>query len=33
MLPEDTGAAGRQAFERGEFRQAVWEATSFKDPP
>ena len=25
--------AGRQALERGEFRQAVWEATSIKDPP
>ena len=23
----------RQALERGEFRQAVWEATSIKDPP
>ena len=27
-----TVEAGRQAFERGEFRQAVWEATSIKDP-
>ena len=25
--------SGRQALERGEFRQAVWEATSIKDPP
>ena len=25
--------AGRQALERGEFRQAVWEATSIKDLP
>ena len=25
--------AGRQALERGEFRQEVWEATSIKDPP
>ena len=25
--------AGRQALERGEFRQGVWEATSIKDPP
>ena len=25
--------AGRQALERGEFRQAVWEVTSIKDPP
>ena len=24
--------AGRQALERGEFRQAVWDATSIKDP-
>ena len=22
-----------KALERGEFRQAVWEATSIKDPP
>ena len=28
-----TVESGRQAFERGEFRQAVWEATSIKDPP
>ena len=28
-----TVEAGRQALERGEFRQAVWEATSIKDPP
>ena len=28
-----TVEAGRQAIERGEFRQAVWEATSIKDPP
>ena len=28
-----TVEAGRQALERGEFRQAVWEATSTKDPP
>ena len=27
-----TVEAGRQALERGEFRQAVWEATSIKDP-
>ena len=25
--------SGRQALERREFRQAVWEATSIKDPP
>ena len=25
--------AGRHALERGEFRQAVWEATFIKDPP
>ena len=25
--------AGKQTLERGEFRQAVWEATSIKDPP
>ena len=25
-----TVEAGRQALERGEFRQAVWEATSIK---
>ena len=28
-----TAEAGRQALERGEFRHAVWEATSIKDPP
>ena len=28
-----TVEAGRQALERGEFRQAVLEATSIKDPP
>ena len=28
-----TVEAGRQAIERGEFRQSVWEATSIKDPP
>ena len=28
-----TVEAGRQALERGEFRQAVWEATPIKDPP
>ena len=28
-----TVEAGRQALERGEFRQAVWETTSIKDPP
>ena len=28
-----TVEAGRQALKRGEFRQAVWEATSTKDPP
>ena len=28
-----TVEAGREALERGEFRQAVWEATSIKDPP
>ena len=28
-----TVEAGRQALERGEFHQAVWEATSIKDPP
>ena len=28
-----TVEAGRQALERGEFPQAVWEATSIKDPP
>ena len=28
-----TVEAGRQALERGEFRQAVWEATFIKDPP
>ena len=28
-----TVEAGRQALERGEFRQTVWEATSIKDPP
>ena len=28
-----TVEAGRQTLERGEFRQAVWEATSIKDPP
>ena len=28
-----TVEAERQALERGEFRQAVWEATSIKDPP
>ena len=28
-----TVEAGRQALERGEFLQAVWEATSIKDPP
>ena len=28
-----TVEAGRQALVRGEFRQAVWEATSIKDPP
>ena len=28
-----TVEAGRQALERGEFRQAVWEATSIKDLP
>ena len=28
-----TVKAGRQALERGQFRQAVWEATSIKDPP
>ena len=28
-----TVKAGRQALERGEFRQAVWTATSIKDPP
>ena len=28
-----TVEGGRQALERGEFRQAVWEATSIKDPP
>ena len=28
-----TVEAGRQALERGEFRQVVWEATSIKDPP
>ena len=28
-----TVEAGSQALERGEFRQAVWEATSIKDPP
>ena len=28
-----TVEAGRQALERGEFRQAVWEATSINDPP
>ena len=28
-----TVEARRQALERGEFRQAVWEATSIKDPP
>ena len=28
-----TVEVGRQALERGEFRQAVWEATSIKDPP
>ena len=25
--------AGRQALERADFRQAVWEATSIQDPP
>ena len=32
----DSVEAGRQALETfviGEFRQAVWEATSNKDPP
>ena len=28
-----TVEAGRQTLQRGEFRQAVWEATSIKDPP
>ena len=28
-----TVEAGRQALERGEFCQAVWEATSINDPP
>ena len=28
-----TVEAGRQALERGEFPQAVWEATFTKDPP
>ena len=28
-----TVEAGRQAIERGEFRQTVWEATSIKDLP
>ena len=28
-----TVEAGRQALERGKFRQAVWEATFIKDPP
>ena len=28
-----TVETGRQALERGEFRQAVWEATSIKDQP
>ena len=28
-----TVEAGRQALKRGEFRHAVWEATSIKDPP
>ena len=28
-----TVEAGRQALERGEFRQAVWEAKCIKDPP
>ena len=28
-----TEEAGRQALERDEFRQAVWDATSIKDPP
>ena len=28
-----TVEAERQELERGEFRQAVWEATSIKDPP
>ena len=28
-----TVEAGRQALGRGEFRQAVWEATSIKGPP
>ena len=28
-----TVEAGRQALERGEFCQAVWEAKSIKDPP
>ena len=28
-----TVEAGRQALERLEFRQAVWEATFIKDPP
>ena len=32
-LGVSTVEAGRQALERGEFRQAVWEATSIKDPP
>ena len=28
-----TVEAGRRALERGEFRQAVWEAMFIKDPP
>ena len=28
-----TVEAGRQALREGSFRQAVWEATSIKDPP
>ena len=28
-----TVEVGRQALVREEFRQAVWEATSIKDPP
>ena len=28
-----TVEAGRQALERGEFRQAVWDTPSIKDPP
>ena len=33
MEAVSTVEAERQALERGEFRRAVWEATSIKDPP